>query len=132
MRSMRLDDPLGHLVPPGSLRPSDLLADLVEVMERHRFLAGIGVPSVPTRYAVRMNPADRAWLDPTTEDELARALTAHAERMGALVVGAIEVELRSDPGAALGRPSYWAGFAEDDLLVLADPSAATDVFAGRS
>lgn len=97
-------------------------------MDQHRFVAGLGVPSVPTRYVVRLNPADRAWLEPDTEDRLARALARHAEASGLLIIGDLEVEFEADPAAAAGRPSFWAGFVEDDLLVLADPSAAIQVF----
>lgn len=131
MRTIRLDDPLGHLVPPGTLGLSDIESGLIAAMDQHCYTAGIGLPSVPTRYVVRMNPADRAWLDPTTEDVLARALTRHAEAAGVLLLGDLEIEFRADPQAQLGRPSFWAGYTEGDLLVLADPNAALRVFAGR-
>jgi hypothetical protein len=104
---------------------------LIEAMDEHRWSAGHGVPSAPTRFVVRMNPADRAWLDPGTEDRLARALERHAESTGLLLVGPISVDLECDLATALGRPRYCAGFAEHDLLVLAHPAAALDVFARR-
>jgi len=126
---MRSDDHLGHLVPPGEMTTADLERALVEAMDRSRFAAGLGIPSIPTRYVVRLHPADRAWLDPSTEDALARALGRHAEAAGHLIVGDLEVEIEAHFGTALRRPSVWAGFAETDLLVLASPRAAADVFA---
>lgn len=129
-RVIRLDDPLGHLIPPGALAYPALERGLIESMERRKYLAGHGVPSVPTRYVVRMSPADRAWLDPTTEDLLARALTRYAERADYLIVGSIEVELEVEPSAMSGRPTFWVGFVDEDLLVLG-ARAALDVFSRR-
>ena len=97
-------------------------------MERKRFTAGLGVPSVPTRYVVAMNPSDRAWLGPGTEDRLARALERRAEEAGSLMLGSIEVEFDCDADLAPGRPRVWCGFAGEDLMVLAGPEAALDVF----
>ena len=128
-RVIRLDDPLGHLVPPGLLRADAIEAGLITAMEQNRFASGLGIPSVPTRYVVRMNPSDRAWLEPDTEDVLARAIARYAERAGYLIIGELAVEFAVEPDAALGRPSFWAGFAEDDLLVLAAPSAALQIIA---
>jgi hypothetical protein len=132
MRVMQPDDHLGHLVPPGRLTFGDLRDRLFETMYARRFLAGHGIPSVPTRYVVAMNTADRAWLDPTTEDRLSRALTEHAESAGWLLVGPLEVEIECDMTVEQGRPRTWAGFRDDDLLVLAGPKAALDVFASRA
>lgn len=132
LSTLRLDDPLGHLVPPGSLHPAQIERELAEAMEQRRFLAGHGVASVPTRYVVSMHPSDRAWLSPFTEDRAARALARHADRAGHLIVGEISVEFESDPDARPGKPSYWVGFSEGDLLVLASPRAAATVFAGPS
>jgi hypothetical protein len=126
---MRFHDHLGHLVPPSEVTEADLEHALVEAMDRSRFAAGLGIPSVPTRYVVRLHPADRAWLEPSTEDILARALARHAEDAGYLIVGDLEIELEAHFGTALRRPTVWAGFAETDLLVLASPRAAADVFA---
>lgn len=128
---MRLDDPLGHLIPPGSLTPEQIERALIEAMDSRRFAAGLGVPSVPTRYVVTMNPSDRAHLDPTTEDDMAAALARHADGTGSLILGEIVVEFRADPDMALGRPRVWVGFADVDLLVLHSPDAAAQVFAGE-
>ena len=119
---------MGHLVPPGTLSPVKLEGMLIEAMDDRRFMAGLGVPSVPTRYVVSMNPADRAWFDPRAEERLSAALAEHAENAGYLILGDIVVQLRADRRLALGRPYVWIGFAEGDLLVLANPSAATSVF----
>lgn len=128
MGGMRIDDPLGHLVPPGALEPDRMERDLGDLLDRRLFAGGFGVPSVPTRFVVRMNPADRAWLAAGLEDRLARALERRAERAGALVVGEIDVAFESEPDAMRGRPSYWAGYAERDLIVL-DAGSALQVFA---
>jgi len=124
----RQDDTLGYLIPPGQLRPSGIEQLLATAMERKRFTAGLGVPSVPTRYVVAMNPSDRAWLGPGIEDQLARALERHAEETGLLIIGPLEVEFDCDADLAPGRPRVWCGFAGEDLLVLAGPEAALDVF----
>lgn len=122
-------DALGHLVPPGALTFDALITGVIDSMEQRRYSSGHGIPSVPTRYVVTMNPADRAWFDPSTEDRVASALHRAAERAGFLVIGGIEVAFETDAATAPGRPLFWAGFAEDDLLVLAGPSAVVDVFA---
>ena len=131
MRVMKRDDHLGHLVPRGLLTLSGLGRDLVETMTRRRYLAGHGIPSVPTRYVVSMHTGDRAWFAPDAEDVLARMLTAHAEAAGYLLVGELAVEFECDDSVEQGAPGYWAGFCDDDLLVLAGPKAALDVFAAR-
>lgn len=130
MRPMQLDDPLGHLVPPGLLTSEAIERLLIRAMDQRRFSGGHGVPSVPTRYVMTMHPADRAWLDPRTEDRMARVLARRAEQTGQLIIGRIQVEFRAEDGLALGKPRTWVGFAEDDLLVLASPAAVLDVFAG--
>lgn len=122
-------DLLGHLVPQGELSVGDVETGLVEAMLGRRFLAGLGVPSVPTRYVVHMDPSDRVWMPPGAEDRMARALVRAAETAGYLIVGLPLVEFVADPRLSPGRPTYWAGFAEEDLLVLADPRAAAQVFA---
>ncbi|MFA5890074.1 MAG: FhaA domain-containing protein [Actinomycetota bacterium] len=109
--------------------PRDVEEALVEVMLGRRFLAGLGVPSVPTRYVVHMEPSDRVWMPAGAEDRMARALVRAAETAGFLIVGLPVVEFIADPRIASGHPTYWAGFAEEDLLVLADPHAAVEVFA---
>lgn len=126
-----MGDHLGHLVPPGRLRRPHLEQGLLAALEHGRFTAGIGVPSAPTRYVVSMHPADRAWLDPELQDILARVLERHAERVGLLVVGGVQVEFETRPELEQGRPQFWAGFVEDDLLVLADANAAAEVFAAH-
>jgi hypothetical protein len=126
---MALDDPLGHLIPPGSLTPEQIERLLIEAMDSRRFAAGLGVPSVPTRYVVTMNPSDRAHLDPTTEDQIAGALARHADAAGSLILGELVVEFRSDADMAMGRPRVWVGFSDVDLLVLHSPDAAAQVFA---
>ena len=126
-----LEEVLGSLIPPGRVGPSLLLSHLVSVMEGKTYLAGHGVPSVPTRYVVGLHPADRAAIPPVAEERLARALTDYAERSGFFIVGDLTVELEPDPETAQGRPVVWAGFTDDDLLVLSSPRAATTVFAGR-
>jgi hypothetical protein len=128
-RIIDLTGRLGHLIPPGALSPGRLERELVETMDRHRFLGGFGVPSAPTRYVVRMNPADRVQFSPYTEDRLARALARHAETAGVLLLGPLEVELVADADLARGTCAAWAGFGDRDLLVLAAPKAALDVFA---
>lgn len=132
MRGIRLDDHLGHLIPPGRLARATIESGLISAMEQHRFLAGHGIPSTPTSYVVTMHPADRAWLSPDTEDEVTRALTRHAERARLLIVGEIAVRFEADATIAQGKPAFWAGFAEHDLLVLAGPKAALDVFTARA
>lgn len=128
-RIIGLDDRLGHLIPGSALTLDRLERTLVQASAQHRYLAGHGVPSIPTRYVVRMSPADRAWLGPNSEDLLARAVESHADRSGALVVGTVDVAFKSDPMIHPGRPQVWAGFAEDDLLVLSSPRAAVEIFA---
>ncbi|MDX1448422.1 MAG: FhaA domain-containing protein, partial [Acidimicrobiia bacterium] len=93
---MRLDDPLGHLIPPGTLTEAEISRGLIDAMDRKRFSAGLGVPSVPTRFVVTMHPSDRAYLDPRAEDRMADALARHADRSGWLVLGSIDVEFRID------------------------------------
>ena len=129
MGHMRLDDPLGHLIPPGTLTEAEISRGLIDAMDRKRFSAGLGVPSVPTRFVVTMHPSDRAYLDPRAEDRMADALARHADRSGWLVLGSIDVEFRIDRDLQVGRPRFWVGFAETDLLVLADADAAAAVFA---
>ncbi|MFN2613694.1 MAG: FhaA domain-containing protein [Actinomycetota bacterium] len=126
-----LEAVLGALVPPGRVAPGQILSGLVEVMESRRYFAGHGVPSVPTRYVVGLHPADRAAFTPLIEERLARALTNYAERSGFLIVGDLTVELEPDHDTVHGRPVFWAGFSDDDLLVLSSPRAAASVFAGR-
>lgn len=129
MSPKRRDDLLGYLIPPGSVRASDIERGLLGAMEQRRFVAGLGVPSVPTRYVVGLHPADRAWLDPCLEEDLAGRLARRAEQAGYLILGDIEVELEPDGDVAMGRPRYWAGFSGGDLMVLAGPEAALEVFA---
>lgn len=132
MRTKGHIEHLGHLIPPGSLSPGVIERELIAAMDARRFMAGLGVPSVPTRYVVSMNPADRAWLDPTTEDALERSLAAHAERAGYLILGRIELTFRGDKRIPMGKPSVWIGFAEGDLLVLSNADAAADVFSASA
>lgn len=127
-RVIDLQDHLGFLVPPSMLTEGAVASSLFSMMDQKRFRAGLGIPSIPTRYVVTMNPADRAWLNPFAEDRIAAALTRHAESCGLLIVGDVVVEFECDDAVAQGMPRYWAGFAEDDLLVLADPTAAAEVF----
>lgn len=128
MGGNRRTDALGHLIPPGRLRPSSIEQLAAEAMSARRFSAGIGVPSVPTRYVIAMHPADRAWLSPWTEDEIARTLEHRAEEAGMLLLGPVEVEFRIDATLPIGEPRVWCGFAGEDLLVLAGPEAALQVF----
>lgn len=132
MREMGRDGTLGHLVPPGKLDARAIRTALFAALDRQRFLAGIGIPSAPTRFVVAMHPSDRVWLPPATEDDCARVLAARAEASRMLMVGPIEVRFEVDPARPLGDPAVWVGFAETDLLVLADPSAAAEVFAEPS
>lgn len=132
MRSLKREDHLGHLIARGTLSRDDLTRGLIETMTQRRYLAGHGIPSVPTRYVVSMHTGDRAWFAPDTEDLLVRTLTAHAERAGYLLIGGLEVELECDDALEQGAPTYWAGFRDTDLLVLAGPKAALDVFASRA
>lgn len=122
-------DRLGHLIPPGTLALERLENLLIQAAASDRFLAGHGIPSIPTRFVIRMAPSDRAWLGPHAQDLLARAIESHADRSGALILGAVEVGFRSDPMIHPGHPQVWAGFAEDDLLVLSSPRAAAEIFA---
>lgn len=124
-------DHLGYCIPPGSLTLDRIERALIVSLDRQRFSAGHGVPSMPTRYIVRMNPADRAWLPPASEELLARALESYADRTGSLVVGSVRIGFRPDPLVHPGRPQVWAGFTEDDLLVLSSPRAAAEIFADR-
>lgn len=87
------------------------------------------VPSIPTRYVVAMHPADLAWLDPTLPDVLAREMQRHPERTGAPEIGELSVEFEADKRLEQGRPRFWAGFAGDDLLVLANVDVAAAVSA---
>lgn len=128
-RVIGLDDRLGHLIPRGALSLERIERALIDAAEHHRYLAGHGVPSIPTRYVVRMSPADRAWLGPDSEDLLARAVESHADRSGSVVMGTVQVSFRPDPIVHPGRPQVWAGFTESDLLVLSSPRAAVEVFA---
>lgn len=123
-----LADPLGWVIPPGSVHEVELAANLCRAMEQARWRAGTGVPTVPTRYVITMHPADRAWINAFAPERLSGALTRHAEDAGLLLVGDIDVELRAEPGTPAGHPRYWAGFSDSDLLILADPSAAIDAF----
>ncbi|HEX9775827.1 MAG TPA: FhaA domain-containing protein [Actinomycetota bacterium] len=132
MRVNGVRDHLGHLIPRGSVGERAIRRALIEVMDRERYRSGNGVPAIPTRYVVRMHPADRAWFDPATESRLALELTTRAQDVGLLQIGEVTVELRADPRLVPGCPTYWCGFGEGDLLVLADPSAALDVFGGRA
>lgn len=125
---MQRDDPLGHLIPPGTLREDQIERALLEAMEAKRFSAGLGVPSVPTRYVMTMHPSDRAYLDPRTEDRMAAALERRAGEAGWLLLGPVEVGFRIDAALAVGRPRTWVGFTDTDLLVLADAEAAAQVF----
>lgn len=127
-RVTRHEDPLGYLIPPGRLFPSGIEQLLATTMEGKRFTAGLGVPSVPTRYVMSMNPSDRAWLAPGTEDAIARALERRADAAGLLLLGPIEVEFDCDADLAPGRPRVWCGFAGEDLMVLAGPEAALEVW----
>jgi len=128
MRANELKDGLGHLIPPGQLQPSSIEQLAAEAMSARRFSAGIGVPSVPTRYVVAMHPADRAWLSPWTEDQIARALERRADEAGMLLLGRVEVEFRIDDTQPIGQARVWCGFAGEDLLVLASPEASLQVF----
>ena len=122
-------DHLGHLVPYGQLEPSRIERELSALLDRRLYSAGLGVPSVPTRFIVRMAPADRAWMPAGIEDEIGRRLTARTERAGSLFVGEIRVDFEVEPDAMAGRPAYWAGYTEGDLVVLVDLATAADVFA---
>jgi hypothetical protein len=122
-------DRLGHLIPASTLTLERLEGALIQAAANHRFLAGHGIPSIPTRFVIRMAPADRAWLGPHSEDLLARAVESHADRTGSLVVGSVDVAFRPDPMIHPGHPQIWAGFTEDDLLVLSSPRAAVEIFA---
>lgn len=44
-------------------------------------------------------------------------------------MGPIDVRFETDEATAPGRPLYWAGFREGDLMVLASPGAAIEAFA---
>jgi hypothetical protein len=116
MRSMGIDDRLGHLVPPGRLRRPALEAGLAASIEQ----MGRGRRTSPTRYVVAMHPADLAWLDPTLPDLLERSLSQRAP---------ITIEFRSDPALEQGCPQFWAGIAGQDLLLLvtADVNAPSPV-----
>lgn len=129
-RRVSLEDALGSLIPTGRVTERRLATAVRTAMDGARYLAGHPVPSVPTRYVCAMNAADRAALDPFTEDRLAAMLARHADTSGYLILGDTEVELRAEdlpPGAV----RTWVGFRDDDLLVLSSPGAAAAVFAGR-
>lgn len=127
-RAIRPDDQLGHLVPPGQLLPSDVLAAVTAAIEPHRYRSGLGVPSTPSRFVVRMHPADRAWLPAGFEAQVREAATAHADRAGLLVLDGIDVRFETDSACEMGTVAIRAGYAERDLLVLRDPAAALTAF----
>ena len=126
---LRLDDRLGHLVPPGQLVPADLESALVAAIDSHRYASGLGVPSVPTRFTLRLHPADRAWLPPDAARTAAEAATAHADRIGLLLLDGITVRFETDLACDMGTVSVHAGYSERDLVVLNDPAAAATAFA---
>jgi hypothetical protein len=98
---MRVDDHLGHLVPPGRVRRPQLEQGLRLALERS---------PAATRLVVTLNPSDRAWLDPYLEDDLARALRAH-----------VSIEFEANDAVPPGVPQFWAGTG--DVLVLAGEPA---------
>lgn len=130
-RVLRPDDPLGHLVPPGQLLPTDVARAVLDAIDAHRFRSGIGVPSVPSRFVVRMHPADRAWLPAGFETTLGEQATAHADRAGLLVLDGLQVSFETDLACDPGSIAVRAGYGEGDLVVLRDPTAALSVFDGR-
>lgn len=130
-RALRPDDPLGHLVPPGQLLPAQVIDAVTAAIDAHRFRAGIGVPSVPSRLVVRMHPADRAWLPAGFQTALAERATAHADRVGMLVLDGLQVGIQTDAACEPGTLSVHAAYGERDLVVLRDPAAALSVFDGR-
>jgi hypothetical protein len=101
---VRLNDPLGHLVPPGQLLPSDLIRGLLASLESSP------IPGRPaaTSFQVRMHPADRAWLPAGFEAEASRILTEHADTSGMFALDGIRVEFISDEACDMGRPSMSA------------------------
>jgi hypothetical protein len=101
---VRLNDPLGHLVPPGQLLPSDLIRGLLASLESSP------IPGRPaaTSFQVRMPPADRAWLPAGFEAEASRILTEHADTSGMFALDGIRVEFISDEACDMGRPSMSA------------------------
>ena len=109
MRSMHTSDHLGHLIPAGRLRRPHLEQGLRSAMNKRR------AAETPSRFVVAMHPADLAWLDPTLPDLLARSLQAAAGAPRSLVV-----EFEAKASLSQGCPQFWAGFAGDDLLVLAE------------
>lgn len=127
-RALRPDDPLGHLVPPGQLLPADLTRALIDTIDAHRYRSGIGVPSVPTRFVVRMHPADRAWLPAGFQRILATEATTHADQVGLLILDGIRVTFETDPSCEMGSLSIHAAYGETELIVLRDPAAALTVF----
>jgi len=129
-RAMRPDDPLGHLVPPGQLLPADVTRAVVDAIDAHRFTSGIGVPSVPTRFVIRMHPADRAWLPAGFQRTVATEATAHADRTGLLILDGLRVTFETDAGCDMGSVSVHAAYGEPDLIVLRDPTAALSAFDG--
>lgn len=129
-RVLRPDDPLGHLVPPGQLLPSDVTAAVDAAIDAQRYTSGIGVPSVPSRLSIRMHPADRAWLPAGFESTVAAHATARADGAGMLVLDGISVSFETDLACDPGTVAVTAGYGEGDLIVLRDPVAALTVFDG--
>lgn len=125
---LRLDDPLGHLVPPGQLIPSDITAAIRKCIDAHRYGTGLGVPSIPSRFVVRMHPADRAFLPPGFQREAAATATSHADSLGLLMLDGIRVSFQTDLECEMGTLAVSAGYSEQDLVVLRDPSAAATTF----
>lgn len=107
-RTLRLNDPLGHMVPPGQILPSDLTRALVRSLDDSVAATRSGRPAA-SRFLVRMHPADRAWLPAGFERDLARILTEHADTSDLAILDGIEVRFEPDPACDLGHPSVFAG-----------------------
>lgn len=128
---LRIDDPIGHLVPPGQLLPQDVIDAVLVCFDGNRYGTGIGVPSVPTRFTVRLHPADRAWLPAGFQRRVAAAATERADDLGLLVLDGIRVEFETDLSCDMGTVAVTPGYTERDLVVLRNPAAAASAFSAQ-
>jgi len=109
------------------LEPVTLARRLERAMDEERRVDADGMLA-PTRFAVRVSPADAAALAglPTLEEDLAAAALDHARRRGYRIPERPTVALLGAPGLAQGDVRVTSGFA-DGRRAPALPDARPDM-----